>query len=194
MPPFIEHFPYLGLFALLILGGIGMPFPEDATLILCGFLISTGVVKPVPALLVVYSGLLLTDFFLHFVGRKYGQNIVHQGKFRKIISSEGLLKLEEYFHKGEMLFILIGRHIVGLRAQIFIVSGVMKMSPLKFIITDAFSSIFTIVLMVGAGYAGGNSLLTIHKGVARIEHIVMLLLMISMVVYLLFRYFKISKK
>jgi len=51
----IEHFPYLGLFILLILGGIGFPFPEDTTLILGGFLISTHVIKPVPALLVIVN-------------------------------------------------------------------------------------------------------------------------------------------
>jgi membrane protein DedA with SNARE-associated domain len=40
-----EHFPYLGIFTLLILGGIGFPFPEDATLILGGFLIVQDVTK-----------------------------------------------------------------------------------------------------------------------------------------------------
>jgi membrane protein DedA with SNARE-associated domain len=32
----VEHFPYLGIFLLLILGDIGLPFPEDTTLILSG--------------------------------------------------------------------------------------------------------------------------------------------------------------
>lgn len=37
----IEHFPYFGIFVLLIhRGGIGLPFPEDATLLLASFLIS----------------------------------------------------------------------------------------------------------------------------------------------------------
>ena len=29
---FIGHFPYFEIFVLLILGGIGLPFPEDTTL------------------------------------------------------------------------------------------------------------------------------------------------------------------
>ena len=33
----IENFPYIGIFVLLILGGIGFPFPEDATLFLADF-------------------------------------------------------------------------------------------------------------------------------------------------------------
>lgn len=52
----IEHFPYIGLFILLILGGIGFPFPEGVTLIGGGFLISTSVVQPIPALFISYSG------------------------------------------------------------------------------------------------------------------------------------------
>ena len=66
----IENFPYLGMFILLILGGVGLPFPEDATLILCGLLISTHVIRPIPALLTVYAGLLIADLTLHFIGRK----------------------------------------------------------------------------------------------------------------------------
>ncbi|MEW6110282.1 MAG: DedA family protein, partial [Nitrospirota bacterium] len=157
-PGLIEHFPYTGLFLLLILGGIGFPFPEDTTLILCGFLISTHVVKPVPALLVIYSGLLIADLFLYFVGKKYGRKIITHKRFRKIVSPERLAALEDKFNKRGIFVVLFGRHLVGLRPQIFLVAGVMRMSALKFIMADAVSSIFTIALMAGAGYMGGNSL------------------------------------
>lgn len=188
--PIVEHFPYLGLFSLLILGGIGLPFPEDTTLILCGFLISTEVVKPVPALFVVYSGLLITDLFLYSMGKKYGNKIVHHKKFKKILSPARLLKLEEKFHKGEIFFILFGRHLVGLRAQIFIVSGVMKMHPLKFFIADAFSSLFTIILMVGAGYAGGNSFQVIKKDITKVEHIAILLIISLIVIFIFYKFYR----
>jgi membrane protein DedA with SNARE-associated domain len=36
----IEHFPYIGIFLLSVLGDIGFPFPEDATFMLSGFLIA----------------------------------------------------------------------------------------------------------------------------------------------------------
>jgi len=190
IPQLIDQFPYVGLFVLLVLGGIGFPFPEDTTLFLCGFLISTKVVKLIPALLVVYSGLLSTDLFLHFVGRKYGRNIVTHKKFQKILSPERLAMLEDKFNKKGVLLILFGRHLIGLRAQIFIVSGVMRMSALKFLITDAVSSLFTIALMVGAGYVGGNSLQILRKNISRIEHIAILLIVILLAIYLPFKYIK----
>lgn len=190
----IEQFPYLGMFVLLILGGVGFPFPEDATLILCGFLISTEVVKPIPALLTVYAGLLIADLILHFIGRKYGRQIVIHPRFQKLISPERLSYLEEKFNQKGVLFILLGRHLFGLRAQIFLVSGVMRMPSVKFLLADGFSSLFTIALMTGAGYLGGNSLEVLKRDVSRIEHIGIVILVAALVVYLFYRYFKLKDK
>jgi len=186
----MEHFHYMGLFVLLILGGIGFPFPEDTTLILCGFLISMKAVRPVPALIVVYAGLLTADLLLHLLGKKYGRKIVTHTRFRKILSPEKLQIIENKFNRFGLLLILAGRHIVGLRAQIFLVTGVMKMSTMKFILADALSSLFTIFIMVGAGYIGGNSLNIIEKDISRIEHIAILLILVLAAGYLVFRYFK----
>ena len=188
--PNIEHFPYLGLFLLLLFGGVGLPFPEDATLILCGILISTQVVKPIPALIIVYAGLLIADLTLHFIGKKYGRQVVTHRRFHKLISLERLSYLEEKFARRAILIILLGRHVAGLRAQIFLVSGIMKMPALKFLITDAVSSLFTMALMIGAGYWGGNALKFIKQGIIRIEHIAILVIIVSIIIYSFFRYLK----
>jgi len=190
----IERFPYIGLFVLLVLGGIGFPFPEDATLILCGFLISTNVVEPIPALIVVYSGLLIVDFFLHSVGKKYGRKIVTHKRFHKVISPERLSKLEDKFNKRGILLILVGRHLVGLRAQLMMVSGVMRMPPLKFFIVDAISSLLTIALWGGIGYIGGNSLEIIKKDITRVEHMAILLITLLLTIFLFYKRFSPPKK
>jgi membrane protein DedA with SNARE-associated domain len=95
IPRLIEHFPYMGIFVLLVLGGIGFPSPEGVILILCGFLISTEVIKPIPALFIAYSGVLIGDFLAYYLGRKYGRMIVTHKKFHKIILPERLLSLED---------------------------------------------------------------------------------------------------
>jgi len=184
----IEHFPYLGLFLLLILGGVGLPFPEDATLILCGILISTQVVKPFPVLIIVYVGLLIADLTLYFIGKKYGRQVVTHRRFRKLISPERLSYLEGKFNRWGILIILLGRHIAGLRAQIFLVSGIMRMPALKFLVTDAVSSLFTMALMIGVGYWGGNALKFIKQGIVRIEHIAIMVIIVSIIIYSFFRY------
>src|SRR5271169_317182 len=190
----VEQFPYMGLFLLLILGGIGLPFPEDATLILCGFLISTEVVKPVPSILVVYAGLLIADFFIFLAGNKYGPMVVNHPAFRKFISQPRLMVLEQQFAKRGVMLIIFGRHLIGLRAQIFLAAGVMKMSPLKFLAADAFSSLITMTLMIGAGYIGGNSLEIVTKDLHRVKHVAIVIVTIALAAYLIYGYAKSIKK
>lgn len=190
LPEIIKNFPYLGLFSLLILGGIGLPFPEDGILILCGVLISTGVVKAVPAIAVIFAGLIITDFGLYFVGRKYGRMVVAHKKFRRIISPEVIRKIEEKFRRWGALFILAGRHIVVLRAQIFLVSGVVKMHPVKFIAADIAASVLTISVMVGAGYMGGRFLRVVTRDLKVVEYVAAALVLAFLVVFFLVRYFR----
>jgi membrane protein DedA with SNARE-associated domain len=191
---FVDHFPYLGVFLLLILGGIGLPFPEDTTLILSGFLIAHYVMKPIPAFLVIYPSLLITDFFLYLVGKKYGRRVVEHKRFRKVISSDRLSQIEEKFRKWGVWVVLVGRHIVGLRAQIFLVAGVMKMGAIKFLIADGASSLITIALMIGIGYVGGNSIQVLKKDLARIEHIAIVCFVILLASWIVFRHIKIKRK
>ena len=186
----LEHFPYIGIFILLILGEIGLPFPEDATLILSGFLMSQKVTKPLPTLMVVYCGLLLTDFSLYWVGKKYGRKVIEHKRFRRILSAEKLLTLEEKFKKWGIYVVLVGRHFLGIRAQIFLAAGVMRMSTLKFIMADAASAILTITLMVGIGFLGGNSIEVLQKDVKRIEHIGILVLAILFTGWMIYKYFR----
>ena len=191
---FINHFPYLGIFLLLILGEIGLPFPEDATLILSGFLTAHGVIKPLPAFSVLYLGLLITDFSLYLVGKKYGRSVVEHKRFHKIISSDRLSKLEEKFKKWGGLVVFLGRHVWGLRAQIFLVAGVMKMSAIKFIVADGIAAFFTIALWGGIGYLGGNSLQVLKKDATRIEHIGVVVLVVLLLGGIIFRYFRSNRR
>ena len=182
-----QHFPYAGLFILLILGGLGLPFPEDATLMLCGFLLFHGTVKPVPALLIVYVGLLLADVMVYWFGRAYGDTITAHRWFQKLISPQRLEELKERFRKRGLVFILIGRHIIGIRVQLFLAAGVIKMPLPRFILVDGLSSTLTIALMTGIGYMGGSSLDAIEKNVARIEHYLALGLIAGLLVYFILK-------
>ena len=189
----MEQFPYLGIFVLLVLGDLGLPFPEDTTLILSGFLIAQDVIKLLPTLLVVYGTLLLTDFSLYFFGKKYGRRVVEHRKFRKIISPERLSNLEEKFRKWGIFVVFVGRHFLGIRAQVFLAAGVMRMSALKFLIADGTSAILSMALMVGIGYFGGSSIRILKEDMIRVEYIVIAVFVIVLGGWLIFRFLKTKK-
>jgi len=190
----VNQFPYSGLFILLILGAFGFPIPEDTTLIFCGFLIATDVVMMLPALLIVYAGLLISDLILFYFGKTYGPSIVNHKIFRKIISPDKLLWVQRKFDKWGVLCIVIGRHIIGLRAQLLISAGVMRMPVAKFIITDLLTVPISMLIMIGVGYVGGNSLQIVKKDITRIEHLGVLLFIVLFAGYLLIKFFKSRKE
>jgi membrane protein DedA with SNARE-associated domain len=187
---FLAHYHSAGLFILLILGGVGLPFPEDATLILCGILISQHLLHLVRALVTVYLGLLCADSIVFHIGKKYGRRIVTHRRFQRFLSPHMLTELEGKFcHRG-VWFIFIGRHLAGLRIQIFLVAGAMRMPYLKFIAADAISSLFTLALMVGIGYVGGSSWEILRKDITRIEHMALLCVSALATGYVLYKYFR----
>jgi membrane protein DedA with SNARE-associated domain len=187
---FIQHFPYLGLFVLLILGTLGLPFPEDGILILSGVLTAQGLIKPFPAFLVIYSGLLITDFLLYLTGRKYGRKIVEHKRFQKILTPGRLTKLEGKFKRWDALVIFFGRHLLVLRAQIFLAAGVLNMDGNKFLIADGVSALLTITLWGGLGYVGGNQIEALKKDITNIEQIVMVVLLAMTGSVLFLRYLR----
>lgn len=86
--PFTPHCPYLGLFILLILGPLELPFPEDGILILGGILVTRSFIKVLPTFRIVYPGLLMTDLLLHSVGRGYSRKRIDNKKFKRMISAQ----------------------------------------------------------------------------------------------------------
>ena len=173
---------------------MGLPFPEDTTLILSGFLVAHDIINPLPGFLVIYAGLLVSDYFLFWVGKRYGRRVVEHKKFQRLISSETLLNLEEKFKKWGVLVVLFGRHLLGLRAQIFLVAGVMKMHPLKFLVADGFTALFSIAIMGGIGYVGGNSVQVLKRDFSRIEHIAIVAFVVLLTIWIGFRYIEMKRK
>ncbi len=187
---FFSNFPAFGLLVLLVLGALGFPFPEDATLILCGFLISQKLVYPAGALLLVYLGLLATDAALYYAGWKYGRLIVTHRLFHRFLSPQKLAVLEDRFSRKGLWIILLGRHLIGLKSQILLVAGVMRMRYVTFLLYDAVSALITMAIMVGIGYGGGSSLQVLRRNIVRMEYVMLLVACVAVTCYLLYKYFK----
>ena len=184
----MQHAPYLGIFLLLILGTFGFPFPEDGILLWSGLLVAQSVM--IPLLLVVYIGLLTTDFLLYSAGRQYGRKLIEHRTFRNFISPARLSQLEGKFEKWGNWVLLTGRIIWGVRAQVLMAAGVMRMPWPKFLMTDAVSACLTMILWVGIGCWGGSHIPVLREDIIRIQKIILVVLAIITPVAILFRFYK----
>jgi membrane protein DedA with SNARE-associated domain len=187
---FTQEFPYLGLVLLLILGTIGFPFPEDAILVSAGALVAHQVIEPFPAFIVAGCTLLMTDLFLYSVGRKYGRRLVEHKTLQKRISPDRLSKLEGAFTRWGSLVVFFGRLLPGLRAQIFLVAGVLRMHRALFLATDAVSAALTMGVWGGMGYVGAANITTLRSHISRIELFVFVALLATIGGAMVFKYFR----
>lgn len=189
----IQPSPYMGIFLLLILGTLGLPFPEDTTLMLSGFLMAHHIIQSLPVLMIIYPTLLMTDFLLYWIGKRYGRRVVEHKIFHRIISLNRLLRLEGKFRKWGIWVVFFGRHLLGVRAQIFLAAGVMRMPVPKFLLADALSALITMSIMIGLGYFGGSQIQILREDLARMSHMIMFSVVLIFLGWSLSRYFRRKK-
>ena len=191
---FVEHFSYLGLFILLILGTLGFPFPEDSILILNGFLVARCVGDPYAACFVVYAGLLITDYSLYWVGRTYGRSVIEITRFQKIMTPGRLSRLEVQFRKWGGFVVFFGRFLLGVRAQVFLAAGVLRLSRIKFLIFDGLSAGIMVVFWGAVGFYGDYGIQAVQEKARRIEHVAVIILALGVAVTVTYFYLKNRRK
>ena len=190
----IEQLPYPGLFIALILGSLGVPLPEEATLLLCGYLISQATIQPIPGIGVVYVGVLASDFIIFTLGRLYGRRLLRHRFFHRILSPDRLSCLEDRFINIAPFLIIFGRHVFGLRTKIIFMSSIMGMHPRKFILLDAFAASISVAVMVAIGYTGGS---WVHRSIwegLTVDYMIMIALIIPVSMFFLYRHLAYGKK
>ena len=153
-------------------------------------LVAQNIMNPLPGLLVVYIGLLTTDFLLYSIGKRYGRKLIEHRIFRNFISPARLSQLERKFEKWGNWVLLTGRLIWGVRAQVLMAAGVMRMPWPKFLRTDAVSACLTMTLWVGIGCWGGLHVPVLREDIIRIQKIILVALAVITPVAMLFRFYK----
>ena len=181
---FIEHLPYLGVFIILVLGGLGFPFPEGVSLMLCGFLVSSHIADPFIIVPVALVGVLTGDMLSYTIGKNFGRAMLKHRMFQKIVSQKRLDMFEEKFNKRGLLFIFFGGRFIS---GIFLIAGIMRMPQSKLLLCDTFSALTGIVIWGGIGYMGAHSLEILRQDVTRIEHIVIVVIVIFLICFLFYK-------
>ena len=77
---------YSAIVGLLLICGLGIPLPEDITLIAAGILSAVGSISFFGAILAGLIGVLAGDAFLYSVGRIYGRRAFNLPLIRRIMT------------------------------------------------------------------------------------------------------------
>lgn len=154
---------YVLIVAVLFFCGMGLPVPEDLTLITAGYLVSQETLTYGGATLAGFLGVLSGDTLLFFIGRTYGRRVFELRPVRRMISKERILQAELRIQENARVICFVARFLPGLRTPVFLTAGVMRISPVVFIVQDGFAALLSVPLWVGFGWYFGER---IHSALA----------------------------
>ena len=148
---FIGNFHYLGAFLVLVLCGVGLPIPEEVTLIGCGLLVHEELVGFREISLVCAAAILIGDAVPFFLGRHYGDATLRLPWIRWILHPERMLRLRRRFAEHSTWVIFSLRFLPGVRVGGYFTVGMMGVRYPRFLLLDALGVLLSVPLSIYAG-------------------------------------------
>jgi len=129
---------YIGTFAVLILCGLGVPFPEEATFLAAGYACKKiGGDASVEILCVIgVLGIMGGDSIPFWVGRKYGMSVLTHRFFKKFLPPHRIAQVQKFFTTQGARTVFIARFVAGLRMPTFFMAGTMGIKYRTFFMYD----------------------------------------------------------
>lgn len=182
---------YAMVFGILLACGLGVPLPEDISLILGGYLAHAGQVKLVPMMLVGFLGILAGDSLIFLAGRRMGNRVEQRkGFFARIVTPAKRARVEGLFKKHGEKIVMIARFMPGVRAVTYFTAGGAGMKYSHFIFWDGLAALASAPLFVYLGFRFGGELEILIKKLKEGQIAVLGTAGGLIAAYLLYRYWK----
>ncbi len=153
---------YVGIALILVLGGLGLPIPEEAPVILAAILTRNGQMSGVLAFSTCLGGILLGDFIVYLLGYFFGERVMSLPLTRRLLTKAREAQIKGYFHRHGFKILILGRFAVGFRTAAYLTAGILKLPPLKLLLTDFVAAFLSTSLMFALGYLFARQ---IEKGI-----------------------------
>ncbi|MFZ7174242.1 DedA family protein [[Pasteurella] aerogenes] len=190
---FFTDYGYFAVFFVLVICGFGVPIPEDITLVSGGVISGLGYANPHTMLVVSMFGVLIGDSTMYWLGRIYGTKILRFRPIRKMLTLKRLKSVREKFDKYGNRVLFSARFLPGLRAPIYMISGITRrVSFTRFILIDFLAAIISVPIWVYLGYFGASNLDWLHEQIKRGQTVIYVF--VALLAIFLFWKWKQSKK
>jgi len=162
---------YCAIVGLLLVCGLGVPVPEDITLISAGILASpaVGSIKLWGAMIAGFIGVMIGDAFLYNLGRIYGRKAFSLPIIRTLMTPRRIALAERKIIRNAHFICFTARFLPGLRSAVFLTSGIMGVRPLTFYTLDGAAAMISVPVWVFVGHWVGENLDMAMKIAERIQ-------------------------
>ncbi len=167
---FFSDYGYFAVFGTLLLCGLGLPIPEDVTLVAGG--VMAGLACPeakdiwssaarcqqvhmMPALSM--AGVLTGDLTMMTLGRLLGERVVENRWIGRFLSESRLETIRNKVSRYGPWIVFAARFMPGLRSPIFVVTGMTRrIGYLRFVLVDGAAALISVPVWVSLGYLGAQ--------------------------------------
>lgn len=172
---------YFFFVAILVLSGIGLPIPEEVTLLFGGYLAYLEFMEFSTTVYALAAGIVLADIMGYCLGRFFGGYLEKRISHLRI-AEMFLARARRLFEKHGERFVLYTRPLLGVRVGIPILAGNFKMNFFKFLLFDALGALPWTLLLVSISYYFGVGLDLITE-VREIKYAIILLSVIGILIF-----------
>lgn len=173
---------YGAIFGILFACGLGLPIPEDVTLLAAGFLASGDNITLWGAILVTFVGVLTGDIILFGIGRRYGRKVFAWPLFRKVFTPDRIKSSTVRIKNHAKMLCFWARFAPGVRSATFLMCGILGVPFSTFIIQDGLAALISVPVIVGAGYWFGNNLEDAFKFAKRLNIGIIVVLSVILII------------
>jgi membrane protein DedA with SNARE-associated domain len=148
---------YLGFFLFIAATGCGMPIPEEAAIVAAGVLSSQQLLSWPIAFLVCLAGAVVGDSFMYAIGHRWGHGIfTSHPRFAKLFATENEKQFQQAVEAHALKVMLIARFLVGIRAPVYVMTGVVRLPYRRFLLYDVISATLVVGVVFALSYLFGE--------------------------------------
>ena len=175
---------HAGLFLLLVGGGVGLPLPEDLTLLAAGVLAHQHVLRLRDVIAIGFAGVVCADWIIYLAGRRYGRGIVALPVLARLFGAARLDAVRGAVERHGARAVFAARFVLGFRIATFLAAGTFQVPAYRFALAEAAGSAIFVPAMATLGFLFSDRAELVARDVGRVQHWLVLLGLLALALYL----------
>jgi len=183
--PYLVRYSYLGVFGLILMFSTVLPFSKTLVIVAAGILASQGIGSLPVYLMVSLAGLVTADGVYYSLGYFFGERVLGWKTFSGPRNQQRFREAEARFQRHDGVAVFSARFLPFLRCPIFVVAGMSRMFPLRFLLVDFLSACLLAPVAIALGYFFGENRELLVRYIKEGEFVLALLVCLFLVVLFL---------
>jgi membrane protein DedA with SNARE-associated domain len=167
-----------------VAGGVGLPLPEDLTLLGAGVLAHQRLLRLRDVIAVGLAGVIAADWIIYLIGRRYGREMVRHPALSRLLGATRIDVVRGTVQRHGARAVFAARFLLGFRIATFLAAGTFHVPPLGFAVGEAAGAAVFVPAMVTLGFLFSDRAERVARDVGRAQHWLVLVGLVGLALYL----------